>query len=292
MNLEWLKTFVSISQTKSFRATAKKLGISQPTVSQHIKHLETIFNSQLLIRHHNGSELTPAAYKLLPYAQNLLDLWGKAQVSLHWQKLVIGASSNIGIYLLPTYIKNYQTQYPDSCPVELKIADNLKIIKQLEMGQIDLALTEWWDNRSGFASQLWRSEKLVVITSPNHQWRNLTSTNIESLFGVPILGGEKGTGTGTLLKKHLGDRAKQLKIAMQLGSTEAVKRAVQADLGISIVLSGSVTYEVQTGKLISIPLLCDSQSLNKNLFVIWRNTLSEANPIQQFQEILFTSEFY
>ena len=75
MNLEWFKTFISISQTKSFRTTAKKLGISQPTVSQHIKHLETIFDSQLLIRHHNGSELTPAAYKLLPYAQNLLNLW-------------------------------------------------------------------------------------------------------------------------------------------------------------------------------------------------------------------------
>ena len=230
MNLEWLKTFVFVSQTKSFRTTARKLGISQPTVSLHIKHLETIFNSQLFIRHHNGSELTPAAYRLLPYAQNLLDLWEKAKISLDWQQLVIGASSNIGIYFLPSYIKNYQLKYPSSCPIELKIADNLGIIQQLELGQIELALTEWWDGRSGFSSQLWRSEELVVITPPHHSWCNYAAIDIESLFGVPILGGEQGTGTGTLLKQYLGDHIERLKINMQLGSTEAVKRAVRADL--------------------------------------------------------------
>jgi DNA-binding transcriptional LysR family regulator len=107
---------------------------------------------------------------------------------------------------------------------------------------------------------------------------------------VPILGGEKGTGTGTLLKQYLGDRASQLKITMELGSTEAVKRAVQADLGISIVLSSSVINEVQAGKLVSIPLLCDRRSLSKNLFLIWRKTLSEAIPIQQFREIIFAQK--
>ncbi|MEM8778791.1 MAG: LysR family transcriptional regulator [Cyanobacteria bacterium P01_G01_bin.49] len=287
MNLEWLKTFISISQTKSFRATAKKLGISQPTVSQHIRHLETAFKSQLLIRHNNGSELTSTAYNLLPYAQNLVSLWEKAQISLDWQKLMIGASSNIGIYLLPPYIKCYQEKYLDSCPIELTIDNNLAIAQQLELGQIDLALMEWWDNRPGFTSQLWRKEEFVVIVPPNHQWQNYPSINIESLFDVPILGGEKGTGTGRLLQQYLGDRATQLKIVMKLGSTEAVKRAVQAGLGISIVLSSSVTSEVLSGKLIAIPLICARQSLNKNLLVIWRENLSEVSPLQKFREILF-----
>lgn len=286
MNLEWLKTFISISQTKSFRATAKQLGISQPTVSQHIQRLETVLNSQLLIRHHNGSQLTPAAYNLLPYAQNLVSLWEKAQISLHWQKLIVGASSNIGIYLLPPYIKRYQEKYRDSCPVELTIDNNLEVANQLESGQIDLALMEWWDNRPGFTSKLWRNEEFVVIVPPNHQWQNYPSINIELLFDVPILGGEKGTGTGRLLRQYLGDRLNRLKITMQLGSTEAVKKAVQAGLGISIVLSSSVTSEVQTGKLIAIPLIFNHQSLNKNLWVIWRKTLSEASPLKNFIKIL------
>ena len=289
MNLEWLKTFISLSQTKTFRATAKERGLSQPTVSQHIRHLETVVNSQLLMRYNNGSQLTPAGHNFLPYAQNIVTLWEKAQISLHWQKLMVGASSNIGIYLLPPYIKRYQEKYLDSCPIELTISNNLDIANQLESGQIDLACMEWWDHRANFVSQLWRSEQLVVIMPPNHLWHQYTSLPIESLFDVPILGGERGTGTGRLLQQFLGDRLHRLNITMHLGSTEAVKRAVQAGLGISIVLSSSVTLEVQTGKLIAVPLIFNQQSLTKNLWVIWRDTFGEASPPQNFRKILFTS---
>lgn len=287
MNLEWLRTFVSISQTKSFRATAKQLEISQPTVSQHIKHLETAFDSQLVIRNHNGSQLTPAGHNLLPYAESLLSLWQKTQASLHWQKLVVGASSNIGIYLLPPYLKDYQEKYADTCPVELTIGNNPTIADQIESGQIDLALMEWWDNRPGFTSQLWRSEELVAIAPADHPWKRYLSLSIETLFETELLGGERGTGTGRLLQHYLGDLVHQLKITMQLGSTEAVKRAVQAGLGISIVLSSSVAAEVREGKLTAVPLTLNRQFLTKKLFVIWRENISEISPPMKLVEILF-----
>ena len=146
---------------------------------------------------------------------------------------------------------------------------------------------EWWDNRPGFKSKLWRTEELVVIVPPSHQWENYTSINIELLFDVPILGGEKGTGTRRILEQALGDRLNFLTITMHLGSTEAVKRAVQAGLGISIVLSGSVTSEIQSDQLIAIPLIFNQKYFRKNLWLICHETSNEANPIQNFLKILF-----
>ncbi len=72
-------------------------------------------------------------------------------------------------YLLPPYLKRYQEEYTNNCPVKLTIDNNLEIASKLELGQIDLACMKWWDNRPGFNSRLWRREELVAIAPPNHQ---------------------------------------------------------------------------------------------------------------------------
>ncbi|MBD2248047.1 LysR family transcriptional regulator [Nostoc sp. FACHB-888] len=286
MNFEYIETFLAVVHTGSFRQAAKQLGISQPAVSQHIKNLEASLNTQLIIRDRKGNQLTPAAQKLLPYAESLILVIQRALSALKSTKLRIGASSNIGIYLLPPYLKHHLELYDNSYEVDLVIDANPVIADKLETGLVDIALMEWWDNRPGFTAQLWQSEELVFIVPPNHPWQNLPKVPKAYLENIEMLGGEKGTGTGRLLQQFFGEQVHKMRISMQLGSTEAVKRAVQAGLGVSIVLSKSVTQEVQAGLLYAIPIDVDNKTLRKELFVIWRNSISCKNPVHQFAQIL------
>ncbi|BAB77416.1 LysR family transcriptional regulator (plasmid) [Anabaena sp. FACHB-709] len=286
MNFEYVESFLAVVHTGSFRQAAKQLGISQPAVSQHIKKLEASLNTQLIIRDRKGNQLTPAAQKLLPYAESLVLVTQRAISALKSTKLIIGASSNIGIYLLPPYLKYHLEQYANSYAVDLVIDTNPAIADKLETGLVDIALMEWWDHRPGFIAQLWQNEELVLIVPPNHPWRNLTKVPKAYLENIEMLGGEKGTGTRRLLQRFFGEQVHKMRISMELGSTEAVKRAVQAGLGVSIVLSKSVTQEVQSGLLRAISIDVDSKTLRKELFVIWRSSLSLDSPVHQFIQIL------
>lgn len=206
MNLEYIETFLVVARTGSFRSAAKQLNISQPSVSQHIKKLESIFGSELFVRCNSGNQLTPAAQTLLPYAESLIRIFGQAKTALLEEKLWIGASSNIGIYILKPYIRRFINQFQFPPKFDLTIDTNPAIAKKLETAEIDCAIMEWWDNRDGFTAWTWRHEEFVLIVPPEHPWKSLSVISKESLQSIEMLGGERGTGTGRLLKQHFGIR--------------------------------------------------------------------------------------
>ena len=88
------------------------------------------------------------------------------------------------------------------------------------------------------------------------------------LAGLDLIGGESGSGTGRLLKTYLQDFQQMPKVTMQLGSTEAVKQAVRAGLGISLVFSSAVADEVRHGSLCAIPI--EDNALRKSIQLVWR----------------------
>jgi molybdate transport repressor ModE-like protein len=284
VNLQQMATLLAVVHTGSFREAAKQCGLSQPAVSQHIRRLEQIFKVRLIERSNAGCQPTQDANALIPYAKSLLKLAERTMSVLQRPGIVIGASSNIGIYLLQPYVKTYLDHHSHSHDVDLVIDRNPVIADKLQSGEIDVAVMEWWDNRPGFTAQLWRSEELVVIVPPHHPWHKLPCIPKRLLNGSKLLGGEPGTGTGRLLKQHFGEHAKNLHISMQLGSTEAVKQWVKAGLGVSLVLAGTVAQEHKTGALRAIPI--EGQPLKKNLFAVWNNALLPDSLPLQFVRIL------
>src|SRR5690606_11570028 len=127
---------------------------------------------------------------------------------------------------------------------ELWIGGNPIVAERLNTRRADVGLMEWWDDRPGFQALVWRREPLVVIVGPHHPWTSRRQIDADDLIGVRMLGGERGTGTGTLLRKALGSVADRIETVDGFGSTEAVKRAVRAGLGISLVLAAAVADEV------------------------------------------------
>ena len=219
ISLDRLESFIAAAECGGITAAAKRLGRSQPTVSQHLQRLEAHLDRQLLARGPGGLTLTAEGRRLLPLARDLLSLDRRFAAPDNEAPLRLGACSNIGIYLLPELLIDLRRQ-GEPMP-QVAIAGNPEIARQLAAGEIDVALMEWWDDRVGFASRIWRREPVVAILPLDHPLARRKTVTLAALRHEPLLGGEGGTGTGRLLRTYLR-RGNPLDVAMNLGSTEAV----------------------------------------------------------------------
>lgn len=158
-------------------------------------------------------------------------------------------------------------------PPQVVIADNPEIARRLLAGDIEVALMEWWTERPGLAARVWREQPIVAIVPVDHPLARRQTISLDVLRRQGVLGGEAGTGTGRLLRTALkGDQS--LEVSMTLGSTEAVKRAVAAGLGISLVLQLSVTEHLM-GRASGLAVMPLTPALRKPLHIVWRADLPD-----------------
>lgn len=258
---------------------ARELGISQGAISQQLQKLERLLGVRLIERDPQGCRLTVEGREFESHAGNLQRLATNALNTFRQRRLAIGASSNIGTYLLQPYLRTYGDQVGEN--VDLQIHRNPVVAEMLANGDIDVALMEWWDERPGFVSRVWRTEDIVAIVAPDHPWARMPCVNRAQLSQTPMLGGESGTGTGRLLAEYLDVELAALPVGARLGSTAAVKQWVKAGMGVSLVLAGTIEDEVKTTQLVAIPLE-GSPTPRKALHVIWRDSLSEKHAACRF----------
>ena len=278
LNLLHAKTFLAVLSERGFRAAARDLNLSPSTVVEHIKQLEEDLAAPLLVRRRGIVEPTSQGAAFAPLARAMLDTAARSRVVIAQSALRIAASSNIGTYLLQSMLAAFQASDPVS--IDLWIGPNPEIADRLSNGNADVALMEWWSDRPGFQAHAWRREPLVVIVAPDHPWAVRNAIEATELASQPLLGGEAGTGTITLLRQELGPLAKGLAAVGGFGNTEAVKRAVRAGRGISLVLAAAVADEVKAGQLVALPLT--GLELAKELKIIAPIGLPDTAPATRF----------
>jgi DNA-binding transcriptional LysR family regulator len=282
LNLSQVQTFLAVIDEGGFQGAAQALGLAQPTVSQQLRKLEEALGVQLLVRTRNGSEPTGDGRVFLPYARGLIRTAERALAAVGGRSLSIGASSNVGTYLLPRRLHRFASE--TGAGFDLVLGSNPETAGRLDGGEVDVAVMEWWDNRPGFSATPWRREPMVVIVAPTHPWAQRRSVTKALLLDQPLIGGEPGTGTGQLLRKAFGRNASRLRVTMQLGSTAAVKEAVKAGLGISLVLAGTVEEEVAAGTLKALRL--SDADLSKELYIVLPDDTPETAPAARFAAAL------
>jgi DNA-binding transcriptional LysR family regulator len=278
LNLSQVQTFLAIIDEGGFQGAAQALGLAQPTVSQQLRKLEESLGAQLVVRARNGAQPTGDGHAFLPYARGLIRTAERALSAVGGRALSIGASSNIGTYLLPKRLHSFASD--TGAGVDMVLGTNPETADRLDGGEVDVAVMEWWDGRPGFTASHWRREPMVVIVAPTHPWAKRRSVTKALLLDQPMIGGEPGTGTGTLLAKVFGRNAGRLRVTMQLGSTAAVKEAVKAGLGISLVLKSAVEEEVAAGSLVALKLA--DADMAKELFVVLPDDTPETSAAARF----------
>ena len=289
MNLHQLKSFHVLAQKGSFSLTAEALYITQPAVSIHIKALEEFFGVVLFEKVAKKFVLTEAGHTLYQYAEKIFKLINETERTLKEFNLLergsihLGASSNIGVYMLPSILGEFKTKYP-KIHVEVSIGTTRVIEQKILNYEVDIGIVEAQVISSEVFLEHWRDERLVLITSPKHPWAARKKVAPDQVKQGQFIVGESGSGTGYVISKKLPSLATDFNEFMRLGSTEAVKRAVEENLGVSIVGESTVSREIEAGFLSCIEI--EGVDLFKELNIVFLKGKLLTNVHKEFIKFL------
>jgi DNA-binding transcriptional LysR family regulator len=249
-----IRVFHSVATNLSFSRAAQELSISQPGVTFHIKALEKEYGTALLERVGRRLYLTDAGRTLLAYAQRMHLIEAEARVAVEELKglqsglLVVGASATIGIYLLPEVVGEFRNRHP-GVKVSLRVGNKRHTLERLLNNELDFGLVASPIADPALIAEPYLADELVVIVSPGHRFASEPITYPGELRRETFLVREPGSGTQELMEERLMHLGIEPADTMQLGSTEAIKQAVAANLGISIASRYSVEAELASGRL-------------------------------------------
>ncbi|KAB8142732.1 LysR family transcriptional regulator [Chloroflexia bacterium SDU3-3] len=255
MNLHLVRLFAAVAAEQSFSRAAERLYISQPAISKGIQELERQLDAKLIDRSASPIGLTEAGRLLQRYAAQIFAAERGAEralAQLHNLErghLTIGASSTIGIYMLPALLGTYHQRHP-GVELVLDIGNTQQILDRLTSMPLDMAFVEGPVDAEGVATRPWRSDTLVAIAAPAHPLAVLPRVTLAQIQGAPFIVREHGSGTREVTEAALREHHVEIQIAMELGSTEAIKQAVMARLGIAIVSEATVSAELESGRLV------------------------------------------
>jgi len=257
-----LQVFHTVANLLSFTKAAETLHMTQPAVTFQVRQLEEYFNTRLFDRTHNRISLTEAGKRVNEYAARIFDLYGQMENSVKELTgevsgvLIIGASTTIAEYMLPALLGDFKSEYPD-VNVRLKVSNTEGIVTMVENNVIDLGVVEASVSNKNLAVELCKKDQLVAIVPPTHELANEANLKVERLLQFPYICREEGSGTREVIVEYLqgaGLNSHELNVIMELGSPEAIKGAVEAGIGITVLSRATLAKEIKLGTLVAIPL--------------------------------------
>ncbi|HEY3108195.1 MAG TPA: LysR family transcriptional regulator [Chloroflexota bacterium] len=258
-SLYYLRTFHAVATERSFTRAGRRLGLSQPAVSAQIRALERHYGGRLFELWHRRVHLTAEGEALLPYAERVLGLLREADDAvaatrgLERGQLSLGASATIGNYLLPPLLARFTAAHP-ALRVEVAIGTTAAIAARVVGDELPFGLVEAPVAHADLQVRPFARDEMVLITPPEHPWARAGRVSRDDLRGTPLLRREAGSGTRTLVDHALDQAGVATTVAAVLGSTEALKGAVLAGLGVAWVPRLAVARELVAGELAAVPV--------------------------------------
>jgi DNA-binding transcriptional LysR family regulator len=249
-----LKVFRAVAEHLNFRKAGEQLFLTQPAVTLQIKALENDLGMRLFDRTGGKIALTRQGSVLLDYAQKLAGLATEAERQLGCSEgsvsgeLDLGASTTIAQYVLPRLIGAFQEEYP-KIRFSLHSGNTSEVVRCLLAGTVSLGLIEGPARERGVRTEPFMEDELVLITPLNFDSDHLTH---DQFLATSLLMREQGSGSRRVVELALekaGFRLKGFKKVMELDSTEAIKSAVEAGLGLGFVSRWAITKELELGTL-------------------------------------------
>lgn len=254
-----LQVFHTVAGVLSFTRAAEMLNMTQPAVTHQIRQLEEELNTRLFDRTNNRISLTLTGEEVLVFANRIIALYGEMNESVksltgdRTGLVTLGASTTIAEYMLPGLLGDFQQKFPD-VQIRLRVANTDAVVAMVADNAIDLGVVE-----GNVDSQLLRIEEcqqdeLQVLMPPQHPLVDEISVKPSQLLDHPFIYREDGSGTRSVIEGYFADQGtdvSQLNRLFELGSTEAIKGAVQAGMGVSIVSKATVAKELALGLLVT-----------------------------------------
>jgi DNA-binding transcriptional LysR family regulator len=275
LTLTQLRFFREVARREGFTAAAEALHVSQPAVSRCIQLLERQVGVRLFERAGRRVRLTAAGGLLLPCAERVLQELDDAAAALadlaagEGGRLLLGASSTPGTYLLPQVLGMLRRSHP-RVELQLEIADTHQVLAALLEGRLDLAVVGEAPFAPRLQTELLLTEQLVLVLPPTHPLANRARVTPGELAAEPFVLREPGSSTRAALERALAVHGVRPRVAMELGSMEAVKKSVAAGLGLSMVSEHAVALEVRAGVLAARRV--EGLNVERGLYAAWRSS--------------------
>ncbi|OWA36895.1 LysR family transcriptional regulator [Saccharibacillus sp. O16] len=262
LNFHQLHIFYTVAEKGSFSAAAAAMHMTQPAVTMQIQTLEEYFGTKLLNRSTKKIELTESGRMLLPFARRSLELIREteAEMARYTQKLEgrlqLGASNTIGEYVLPPLLVPFGRQHPDIA-ISLKVMNTTQILDEIAKHTLNFGLVEAPVVHPDIISESVMHDELRLIVPAHHALADRSSVTLEEASAYPFVLREEGSGTRQVMEeawRTKGIDPRSLHTVMELGSTGAVKSAVEAGLGITMLSPSSVKHECALGLLRIVPI--------------------------------------
>jgi DNA-binding transcriptional LysR family regulator len=289
MELRHLEIFCKIVELKSFSKAADALYLTQPTLSSHIKALESTLDTRLLDR--LGREVIPtkAGSILYSYAKEIVRLKKEAKQALNQflgkiaGSLDIGGSNIPGVYILPSLLCEFKRTYPD-ISVTLKIGDTKEIAEMILEGKVEIGVVGARIEDSTIENSEFLKDFLILVAPQSYNGGKISKKGLKE---VPLIFREKGSGSRLVLEKTFAEHGidiADLNIVAELGSTEAVKQAVKSGLGLSVLSKRAVQDELVTNVLKEVKT--EYLSIHRSFYIITHKQRVKSPLCETFLEFL------
>ncbi len=297
MNFNQLRIFYSVAKNSSVTLAAKELFLTQPAVSIQIHLLEEDHSVKLFDRSGKGITITEEGRLLLSYAERIFNLSDEMEEALRQMKsldkgrLKIGSSRTIGSYYLPQLFEIFKLKYPH-IEIQMDISNSSRVIEEILSFQNDIGFIGIDYFHKNLVLKPFIKERLVLITPPDHELTHKKVISFKDLNGQKIIMREKGSGTMELIKQELTKNKVSVETVMELGSNEAIKRTVEAGLGVSIISNNVVKREKDQGR-IKVLHFSNNKDIIRYFYIIYHKDKYLSDLLKTFLDVAreFSNQF-
>ena len=259
VDLFYIKTFVAVTKTNSFRIAAERNSITQPAVSQHIRILERTLATTLFERHGKKIALTPAGETFLPYAENILKQYEEAKMRVRETNnkfsgtIRIATIYSVGLYELKTAIGKFVKKYPD-VHLHLEYHHNAAIYEMVLNRTVDFGMVAFPKKKNGIVTETFVEDKLVFVQSPLHRIIKKKNAALKDLDQVKFISFSHTIPTGKTIYRFFSDKKIHPNILHEYDNIELIKSAVVLGLGCALLPKNTIVRELKDRSLEIVPV--------------------------------------
>ncbi len=263
ITLQQMEALLYLVEERSFSRAAQRMLLTQPALTKNIRNIEDCLGEKVVNRSSAGVTLTPAGKILYNAAQRMLKLRKEAADKIHEMNasrggnVYIGASTIPATYILPYTVSAFRKVHED-IRIFIKTEDSEEVLNMVLDREVEIGCVgKEPQNRKLTAEPLW-NDRLILVVPKQHRWARKSSVELTELMREPFVLREKGSATRAVFEAYLKEKKtvslSQFNICGEFGSSEAIKEAVIAGLGVSVLSVHAVKRELASNILMEIPV--------------------------------------
>ena len=287
MDFDQLEIFLEVARLASFSRAAEKRYRTQPAISSQIRALEEEVGARLLDRSGGRVSLTAAGKLFFKYAEETIDrrkaiLTEIAETErVPRGEIVVGANEGTCLHILPEVFAQFKRDYP-SVSVSIKRADYAKILESILGNAVDFGVVSLPVHDNRLQAELIHRDELVVITPPAHPLARKKSVTLVEVAAFPLVLPKAGH-TRDALDELFYDRKLKPNLAMELDSSELLKRFVAADVGVGFIARSNIQEDIRAKALAAIPI--EDAQIRRDLALVFRKDKTLSRAAKAFMDI-------